>query len=361
MKLRDLGFRKIAGRLFLLSVKEKYRALFSAHPGIESADCLLVSGLIRREEGLGLKVLAFGKKKEDGVEIIEKLDEPLDLPVRDFLGEEAEPLAEKEEEFRELLETLRRYEADEEILRTREMEFLDSARDEIHPDLVKVTLLRDGLLPEESQVRIEGLEPSMIIGVLMKEPEQNFGYHAGETVAFFVQKLQEDEYRCVCNMNPSRKLTRKDLEDGRLLKEAIAGFDQDHTNDSFIEILECLRDSEIWIPCHMMVSEDAGAKSMSEVVRMVPEILRNHEHAFLPVFSSKQEMKDFPENISIVQDSFLHAVTLAENSDEDLFGIVVNAFTEPFVLEKELFDTVLRLKSRVIEEEPETPADSRQS
>ena len=107
MKLRDLGFRKTAGRLLLLSVKEKYRALFSAHPGIESADCLLVSGLIRREEGLGLKVLAFGKKKEDGVEIIEKLDEPLDLPVRDFLGEEAEPLAEKEEEFRELLNACR--------------------------------------------------------------------------------------------------------------------------------------------------------------------------------------------------------------------------------------------------------------
>ncbi len=359
MKMKDLGFRKILGRLFVLPVKDEYSALLRALPGIEASDRLLVSGCVSRDHGLGLRVLAIERGKEDGeAAFIEVPETAQDLSFRDIAEAEIEPLTEREAEFSEALSELKAFEANEEVLRTRDMEFLDSARDAFHPDLVTVTLLKDGLLPEENQVRIEGLEPSMIIGTLMKEPDQDFGYHAGETVAFFVQETKEKEYRCLCNMNPSKKLSRKDLEDGSLLRDAIAQFDQDHTNDSFIEILECLRDSEIWIPCHMMVSEDPDAKDLSEVVKMVPEVLRNNGHAFLPVFSSKEEMKDFPENISVVQDSFLHALTLAEHSDQELFGIVVNAFTEPFVLELALFDVVRKLKSRVVEEEPEPPAEN---
>ena len=357
MKLSDLGFRKTAGQLFLLDL-EKNRHLsldLSLNP---LAEAVLLYGGLSHDTGLFFKGIAIGRKDESGkFEVLEDCED-LCIPARELAEGDLELYA---GDWPDGTAMDGQEEENEEVLRTRTMEFLDSARDLGHPDLITVTLLKNGLTPEENQVMIEGLDPSMIIGTLMHEPKQNFGYHKGETVAFFVQQTEDNGYRCLCNMNPSRPLSKKDLEDGRLLKDAISEFDRDHSNDSFIEILECLRDSEILIPCHMSVREEDTDKAMSEVVRMVPEILRNREHAFLPVFSSKEEMKDFPENVSIVSDSFLHALTLAENSDEELFGIVINAFTEPFVLEKELFGLVAKLKSRLMEEDSEQKSDSGQA
>ena len=355
MKLKELGFRGTADRLFLLPAGEKQKSLLR-HPHIHEADVLLVRGYADHEKGLAFQTLALGKKNGEDIVFLEGTIEPSVIPFRELCEEEAEIFSQEADAYRKQIDDLKESMGNEEVQKTRTMEFLDAARADDHPDIITVTLFKDGLHQEENQVKIEGLEPSMIIGVLLHEPEQNFGYHQGETVGFFVQQLEDGAYRCICNMNPSKKLTKKDLEDGRLLHDAIAEFDREHSNDSFIEVLECLRDSDIWIPCHMMVSEESDAP-----VRMVPEILRNQNHAFLPVFSSREEMKDFPDSAPIVQDSFLHALTLAEDSEEELFGIVINAFTEPFVLEKELFALVARLKTRIVEEETEAAGSLPQS
>ncbi len=53
------------------------------------------------------------------------------------------------------------------------------------------------------------------------------------------------------------------------------------------------------------------------------------------------------EGFSKIQRHFVDAITLAMNNDRDLSGIVINAFSEPFVLDKEIWGMVQNMKSRI--------------
>jgi len=69
---------------------------------------------------------------------------------------------------------------------------------------------------------------------------------------------------------------------------------------------------------------------------MIPDILRNGDAFFFPVFSSEAETGDYGRGFSMVFMPFLQAAALAENSETDVKGIVLNAFTEPFVIPMEI-------------------------
>ena len=45
----------------------------------------------------------------------------------------------------------------------------------------------------------------------------------------------------------------------------------------------------------------------------------------------------------------LEVIQLARNNEKKPIGIVLNAFTEPFVLDKEIWDMVENMKSRIVE------------
>ena len=261
------------------------------------------------------------------------------------------------------------YEPGEDIQKTREMAFLDECRDKYCIDDVKVYLLKDGLKPEGCWTRITGLGDHFFVGDLLNEPDQDFGYHLGERIGFWLQSTEDGHTICVSDMNPSRALTEADLEDGTVLRDAIKTFNNERNQDNFIEVLELLRDSYVWIPCTVTMSdrdmeaftrmveskenlEDIIGEEFnnSDALRMIPDILQNGDNYFFPAFSSVEEMGEYGNDFSPVQEHFLTVIKLAMNNDKDLSGIVVNAFTEPFVLEKEIFDMVDNLKSRLIDQ-----------
>ena len=80
---------------------------------------------------------------------------------------------------------------------------------------------------------------------------------------------------------------------------------------------------------------------------MVPDILRNGDDLFFPVFSSKEEMGEYGEDFSKVQMHFLDALEMAIENEKNVKGIVLNAFSGSFVLEREIFDIVQNMKSRI--------------
>lgn len=53
------------------------------------------------------------------------------------------------------------------------------------------------------------------MGYLLNEPDQPFGYHKGEKIAFFVGETEDKQVFCYSDMNPSAKLKSEDLEDGK--------------------------------------------------------------------------------------------------------------------------------------------------
>ena len=132
-------------------------------------------------------------------------------------------------------------------------------------------------------------------------------------------------------------------------------------------VLEFLKDSYVWIPCNAVMSEadmarfeqamkDAGDDlsalvgeefTTNDEVRLVPDILQNGDQFYFPVFSSEEEMGEYGEHFSKVQKHLLEVIPMARNNEKNVSGIVLNAFTEPFVLDAEIYDIVEKMKSRL--------------
>ena len=247
------------------------------------------------------------------------------------------------------------------------MPFLDPSRDKVFIDDIKVQLYKDGLDTEECLTRITGLGKHSIVGMLLEEPKQNFGWHKGETIVFFVKEEEDKSVTCFTDMNPSKKITAKDLEDGSMLKEAIETFQKERNEANFLDVLEIFRDSYVWIPCYAVLSEEDQEKlrklcdesdgdidsligkefTNSENVRFVPDILQHGDEYYFPVFSTAEEMGEYGNNFSKLQRHSLEALTLAANNEKNVSGIVLNAFSTPFILDRKIFDVFKNMKSRI--------------
>ena len=168
---------------------------------------------------------------------------------------------------------------------------------------------------------------------------------------------------------PDDTITEKLLEDGSFLKRAVEICNRNRTQMNLIKLMKILRDSWVWIPCTAIMSAadtEAVAKTIKEAVEkgsldvlvgstitnqdevhMVPDILQNGDDFFFPVFTTAGEMSEYGKDFSKIQEHFLTAVTLARNNKKKVTGIVINAFTEPFVIPEELFDIIAEMDSAI--------------
>ncbi len=153
-------------------------------------------------------------------------------------------------------------------------------------------------------------------------------------------------------------VTQEILEDGSYLRHALQICNRNRTTMNLIRLARILRDSWIWIPCNVIMKDDdyqdlekvileADEKGSLDSligqeirnhgpVRMAPDILQNGEEYFFPVFTSEDEMGEYGQVFSRMQRHFLDALHLALNNEKDVSGIVINAFTEPFIVPKEM-------------------------
>ena len=114
-------------------------------------------------------------------------------------------------------------------------------------------------------------------------------------------------------------------------------------------------DQNSWDELIKSVGDDLDALKGLELtnqdnIRMVPDILQNEEGYFFPVFSSAEEMGEYGESFSKVEVHFLEAVSFAEHNEKDVLGIVLNPFTKQFVVNKDMFDVMKKMKSRIVED-----------
>ena len=166
---------------------------------------------------------------------------------------------------------------------------------------------------------------------------------------------------------PDDAITPELLEDGSFLKRATEICNRNRTQLNMIKLLRILRDSWIWIPCNAVMS-DADYAALENVVkdaeqnggldslvgktlsnqdniRMIPDILQNGEDFFFPVFTTAEEMGDYGQSFSKIEKHFLEAANLALNNEKKVKGIVINAFSEPFVVPVDLFDMIAEMPS----------------
>ncbi len=370
MIYNDIDFRTVYHKLVVLpsySLRNEVRDF----PGNDRCNRLLTYAYVDHEKGLMLEVLACGVVKEkSSYSFFQTNDEvSVKLKAEDLKDiDEIETVDGDISNYQKKIDSLHIYEENEEINDTRDMAFLDPLRDPFYPDEVQVILRKKSLQEELCVLRIEGIGDHCFIGKLMSEPRQDFGYHTDDTIAFYAGTKEDGTVFCFSDLDPDRELSKEDLKGGVLLKETIQKALDNWNQENLFEVLELLRDSDVWIPCRAVFSEmdqkrieeligDPDKTDFSELIgkefsakdhiRMIPDILQNDTGYYFPVFTSADEMGEYGNSFSKVEHSFMHSITLAENNEKEVKGIVINAFTQNFVLPRELFEVVKKLKSRV--------------
>ena len=371
MKYKDVGFRAIYKNFCAFPVTTAIKDMVAVLPEGREADYVLTYGYIDREAGLTLEMIAAAFRKGDSFSFADS-DISRSYKIRigtvkedDFFVFEEE--GDLRERFADKIEMISHYDADEFVEETRKMAFLDQFRHDEYVDDIQVHLVRRSLNTEVCWVRLDGSSGHSLVGTLLNEPTQDFGYHLGERIGFFLSDDENGNVICISNMNPSKELKPEDLEDGSMLEKAISLFNRERTEDNFFEIIELLRDSYLWVPCTATLSNrdmESFAKLVDEAgddldaiigqtvvsqdeVHLKPDILQNGDELFFPAFSSQEAMGEYGNSFSKIQQHMLDVIKMAKGYD-NIRGIVINAFTEPFVLDKDLFDMVENLKSRLI-------------
>ena len=381
MNFKETGFRPFYHHVCALELNDKLSKRLKNCPEIEKASHAVVYGYIDPEKGLMLEVLGAGKQapkyfyfKEpyEGRRITISISDVADVPFVWF--EKLEPRFYKK--YAPRIEKLKQYDPPEDVEKSREFGFLDGCREPSFPDDIRVVFSKEGLNPEECWVRMTGLGDHFLIGKLLNQPYQDFGVSEGDTIKFAVHKESEEKIICVATFE-SGKLSKADLEDGTVLKGAVADFLKDKNDDTFGFVLAVLRSSKVFVPCEVELSDEAKAildqlekegKNLDSLsgelkerfeagLSFVPAVLVNDGHKFFPVFSSQEEMDDQFKEGSAMNTPFLHALELAANGEE-IEGIVLNAFTQAFVVEKDLFDAIAKLESIVDEDEEDSESGS---
>lgn len=370
MTYKEDGFRAFYHQFCVVPITKKVRKLLDGFPGENEANGILTYGYYDREVGLTLEVLAAalmdGEHARFGVSsntISSKIR--IDVVAEDncfFFPDDNGSLSKR---YANKLKTLEAYNADEYVERTRRMMFLDDCRHERYIDDIKVIFAKNGLQREEIWTRITGLTENRIIGVLLNELYQDFGYHEGDIVMFFAQKTDGDKFVCVADINANQKITAEDLADGSVLEAVVSRFNKKQNEENLIEVLAVLRDSNVWIPCNAvmadedrnqiesMIKNNAGdiEKLVGEKIntkgamRLIPDVLQSGDEFYFPIFSTVEAMGEYGESFSKVQHSVLKAISMAKNNEKNISGLVLNAFTEPFILDKDLWNAFEKMES----------------
>lgn len=168
---------------------------------------------------------------------------------------------------------------------------------------------------------------------------------------------------------PEEQITEELLEDGSFLKRATEICNRNRTTLNMLKLARILRDSNVWVPCQAVLSDadyEAWTKLVTDAmdkgdtdsivgttvtsqdgIRLVPDILQNGEEYFFPVFTSEEEMGEYGENFSHIGSHFMRAMNLARNNEKDVKGIVINAFSEPFLVPTEMFHIIEGMESSI--------------
>ena len=368
MKYTETGFRAIYHNFVVVEADEQLKKLIEDFPGAADANAVLAYGYYDREAGLSLEVLAAAIIGEKGFQFARgKQDVTAKIRVGSIADREFRVCSDTDGSiaagFAGKLETLKIYEASEEIGHTREMAFLDALRDETYIDDVRVKLLKEGMQPEECWVRLTGHGVFFLKGTLLNEPYQQLGIHEGDALEFFAEKTADEEIICYADLDQVKIYGEEELEDGSILKAAVKAYQENAAKPRLLNVLRILRSSYVWIPCTAVMSEadnerfeavmreheekGESAKGTEfraeDPIRMIPSLLKNGEKVYFPVFSNEGEMGEGARQFSKLQKPFVEALPLAREKDKDISAIILDPFTDPFLIDPELFDDIEKL------------------
>ncbi len=138
---------------------------------------------------------------------------------------------------------------------------------------------------------------------------------------------------------PEDPITKELLADGSFLSRAVEICCRNNTDLNALKLMKILRNSNVWVPC-LAVPGESGNDSLT----LFPDILQDEDKFYLPVFSTAEEMGEYGKNFAKIERSFMDAVKLAKNNERKLSGIVVNAFTNEYIVDNNMLSMIEGMK-----------------
>ena len=152
------------------------------------------------------------------------------------------------------------------------------------------------------------------------------------------------------------------LENGNVLVNLLRNFAVDKTSRNAMFILQCLRDSSVFVSCAVQISDEdteqfqnTNKGDVVEIIEdmvMIPEILIDQatQESVFPVFSQEAQIPpDYRERFSQVKMPFINVCEMVGDID-DVNMIVVDPFTFCFKLGRELMNIAVKLPTTIDEE-----------
>ena len=154
------------------------------------------------------------------------------------------------------------------------------------------------------------------------------------------------------------KITKEVLASGRVLLALKCSFLENRSKETLFPLLSCLRDSVVYVPVNLLISERDTVQLTSckagdyfknqDEIRMKPDILESPDKKrWLPIFSQREQIpKEYVAGFSTVNLSVLRCLKLA-HAQENMDGIVLDAFGDAVALPFEIADIISEIPSRL--------------
>lgn len=155
----------------------------------------------------------------------------------------------------------------------------------------------------------------------------------------------------------NQNYSKKALEDGHLLRYLKHLFLERQDRQTLMEVLSCLRDSEVIVPVRIDVSDEDAKRILSapkgqriltqDKAKLNPALLKSTDGIFLPVFSSPEQLTaEYAKTVSTMNLSAVSAIRYAQTI-ENINGLVLDAFNEPMLIPMPSAELILKMKSHL--------------
>ena len=386
MTIKEVGFRPIYHSITAFELNAELKKVVKDCPDADKATHAVFYGYIDPEDGLMLELLCVGKKAPKNFYFKDPYNgERVTIKASDIDELDFVYFPEIDEKFLKTyasrVDALKQYEPEEKLAKTRELDFLDGFRSPQYPDDVRVVFLKEGLKPEEVWIHMTHLGDQVIWGELLNQPYQDYGVNRGDSIEFYIRDTEDKKIVCVHDFD-AKDFSDMSLDDGSLLKQYIAEFLKDTDNDEALTtLLAVIRSSKVFVPCDVELSKEAeaimdklkkdgkdldslegkDAETVQQGMNFIPGILENDTGKYFPTFSNDAEIGDKAEGMALVNMPFLHAMDMALDEGDDIKGIVINPYTDNFLVDRELFGTIRKMKPLVEEADGFEPGNNTES
>lgn len=140
----------------------------------------------------------------------------------------------------------------------------------------------------------------------------------------------------------------EDFENGKILLEAKTTYLKNQDKDSFVNLIGCLIRSKVSMPMHVENDEEGRE-------RCYPMVLTDTEGKNLfPVFSNEDQMGEhYQEDDCRLYQLTLPVIIDVIKEDKESSGILLDPFTTPFLIDRDLIKIISELKFSDGEQSPE--------